>query len=88
MTVPLRDPAGVLTHARDHDTTSAFNPHDPVHSILAIQLRATVSRVFDGGNGNLGVAPSAYGFVEWSYRTASDTRLEGQRIFSGLVVRY
>ena len=32
--------------------------------------------------------PDSYGFIEWSHRYANDSRLDGDRIFLGMLVRY
>jgi hypothetical protein len=32
--------------------------------------------------------PDSYSFVEWSHRSTSYIPLQGQRIYSGIVLRY
>jgi len=34
------------------------------------------------------MVPDGYGFIEWSHRRATDTTLDGDRIFAGMLLRY
>ena len=80
-------------HHQFRDAVRRFFAAELTPNIARWEAQGQVDKSFWRACGEQGVLcpdmPEAYGFLEWSHRNVDrDARLNGERFFAGMVLRY